>query len=77
MMSKALEALKRLNNVVAYDENEELIPIDEDLSIIEKELKASEIIKKYGHFDFYTGELIVNIPNDKQEEFNLLKEVMS
>ena len=38
--------------------------------------KALEIIKKYGHFDFYTGELIVNVPNDKKDEYDSLKEVL-
>ena len=38
--------------------------------------KVLEIIKKYGHFDFYTGELIVNVPNDKKDEYDSLKEVL-
>lgn len=49
----------------------------ECLNEIKKKENILEIIKKYGHFDFYTGELIVNVPNDKEEEYNSLKEVLS
>lgn len=86
-MSKGLEALKRLNNIVAYDENEELIPIDKDLSIIEKELKALEIIKREpsmvgwqaGYEDY--EDYLDNTPEEQRfiknkEEFDLLKEVL-
>ena len=52
-MIKGLEALERLNNIVAYDENGELIPIDEDLSIIKKELKDFEWLKSKINIDFF------------------------
>ena len=55
---------------------DQIIEDEKDLSIVEKELKALKIIKKYGHFDFYTGEYIVNVPIYKEDEFDLLKEVL-
>lgn len=84
-MSKGLEALERLNSIVAYDENEELIPIDEDLSIIEKELKALEIIKNKKvdvKYLYYRAEFNVEKYNDNyletltKEECALLKEAL-
>lgn len=74
-MSKGLEALEgvkkqQCNRCIAICENCEI-------TIIEKELKALEIIRNYGYFD-EEGDLILHLPTNRKEEYDyLLKEVLS
>ena len=83
-MSKGLEALKNIRKVNYYEDEEEIIEdcfgIEKDLSIIEKELKALEIIKelpdKYKQGLVY---ILLNALNERkitQEKYDLLKEVL-
>ena len=83
-MSKGLEALERIKNNLKDEDNYINLFDTLDLSIIEKELKAFEIIRnKYVNVGYF-----VNCINAKeynkwyerkyhltQEEYNLLKEV--
>lgn len=79
---KSLEALKELDeHCITWHDN----PTKEKIKIIEKELKALEIIKeaaKYGHVFFIDDDCISdyygeNTWNTSLEKINLLKEVFS
>ena len=75
-MNEGLKALKDIENHLDYVDEKYNVEYSSQIETIEKELKALEIIKKYGHFDHYTGELIVNVPTDKEEEYRFMKEVL-
>lgn len=65
-----------------YDEILKEIEEDEDYQIVEKELKALEIIKKYIRVDKPFGSACYIYLNDEsemipEEQFDLLKEVLS
>ena len=91
-MTKGLEALKELSDALYYCNDKELTKTHvENRLIIEKELKALEIIKrtamklvsleddtticKKGRYAFYDGELYQSVDLTK-EEYDLLKEVL-
>ena len=81
MMSKALEALEvlELNTTSILNKEDQ---INECINIIEKELKAIDIIKKTWKISFYDEELMITIDNcysiifKSQEKYDLLKEVL-
>lgn len=79
-MSKGLEEIKTLRGFNQVELNNDK-NINKSLDIIEKELKALEIIKDYNWFSFNEKRGFVVFCNDimdiaNEEEFNLLKEVL-
>lgn len=49
---------------------------EKEITIIGRSLKALEIICKYIYLDYETQEFVIHIPNEKQQEFDLLKEII-
>jgi hypothetical protein len=83
-MSKELEALKKIRDKADL---EFFISLDEDFEIIEKSLKALEIIKEKGNFinlehvedndKFYIYDNEYYMRNEiTKEEYELLKEIL-
>ena len=81
-MSKGLEALRRIKMLeISCDrESYDLRPITkvckEDLSTIEKELKALDIIKKYPHLIKIILDATITYGKNNIEEYDLLRGVL-
>ena len=72
-MNKGLEALQEMYNKLPQFDEKQTMPL---FNIIEKELKALEIIKKYILDDEDYLDLIARNIGIPKEELNLLKEVL-
>ena len=73
-MSKGLETFKDIVNSMYWDDSPIIICPDK-CEIVEKELRVLEIIRNYGYFDCQ-GDLIVRLPTNRKEEYDLLKETL-
>ena len=75
------QELKRKENLAAMcDRLAKLLGLKEQdylelETLITKKLKALEIIKNYGYFD-EQGDLIIHLPTNRKEEYDLLKEAL-
>ena len=80
-MSKALKIVSYLLGQKLTDKGEHII-YDDELKVIEKELKALEIIKETWNITFFDEELRIFIDNcysisfKNEDKYNILKEVL-
>ena len=78
-MSKGLEALERIGKCYVKSESKDLMFTDEygdDYDIIERELKALEILKKYLYYDNKNHSIKMKEVRKSIYNFDLLKEVL-